>query len=144
MRPQRRDAESAELSAEKTKKKIGGSGALHATSGMSPRRVYFSRVEMRSLRLFGEVTLPFGQVFARSGSAHYGASLTQRNPMFWAAPRSGTVELAQRPVGSSLSAAKKDWPRTMYHGSSRVGGARFSSLNTLPNSVKAPSPGGLT
>ena len=32
----------------------------------------------------------------------------------------------------------------MYHGSSRVGGASFSSWNSLVNSAKAPFPGGLT
>src|ERR1035438_9191086 len=74
----------------------------------------------------------------------YRASFTQRNPIFSAAPRSGTVELSQRPPGSSLSAAEKDYPRTIYHGSSRVGGTSFRSLNTRRNSAKAPFPGGLT
>jgi hypothetical protein len=74
----------------------------------------------------------------------YGASLAQRKPVSIAEPRSGMVEMSQRPAGSSFSSATKDWPRIMYHGSSRVGGASFSSWNTLANLARAPFPGGLT
>src|ERR1035437_2003103 len=74
----------------------------------------------------------------------YGASFTQRNPILFAHPRSGTGEVSQRPFGPSVSSAPKDWARTLYHGSSRLGGASSSTLNILVNSAKAPLPGGLT
>src|SRR5450759_391127 len=63
----------------------------------------------------------------------YGASLTQRNPISIVEPRSGTVKMSQRPPGSSVSSARKDWPRIMYHGSPAVGGASFSFLKSLEN-----------
>src|ERR1035437_3983753 len=52
------------------------------------------------------------------------AFLTQRNPILKCEPRSGTVELSQRPAGSSLFSTN-DSPRIMNHGSSDIGRAHL-------------------